>query len=242
MRLRPEPSSSSSQSTLYVIVVLLAGCASTPGAKPHDMSTAQHEAAATAHQSEADPHAAAYDPNAQQAQTRCAGRGGCWTSVVNPTAEHKADAEKHRKMAADHRAAAQALRDTESQACTGISDDDRDMSPFNHREDIATVEPYEVEQQTGKVRTKKFAGAVVTFRAVPGMTAEWLQRVVDCHLARNASLGHDMPEMSYCPLVPKGVAARVTSTGNGFAVTIQSDDSATAQEVWKRAQALKPAR
>jgi hypothetical protein len=33
-------------------------------------------------------------------------------------------------------------------------------------------------------------GAVISFRATPGLTAQWLQRVIDCHLARNAALGH----------------------------------------------------
>jgi hypothetical protein len=71
------------------------------------------------------------------------------------------------------------------------------------------------------------------------LTAEWLQRVVDCHIARNNALGNNMPEMAYCPLVPKGVTAKVASLGNGFAVTIESKDPASAQEVLRRAQALK---
>jgi hypothetical protein len=49
------------------------------------------------------------------------------------------------------------------------------------------------------------------------MTAEWLQRLTDCHIARNAALGHVAPAMPDCPLVPMGVTARVTSTGGGFA-------------------------
>jgi len=40
------------------------------------------------------------------------------------------------------------------------------------------------------------------------MTAEWFQRIVDCHLARNASLGFSAAEMPYCPLNVKGVHAR----------------------------------
>jgi hypothetical protein len=45
--------------------------------------------------------------------------------------------------------------------------------------------------------------------------------------------------MPYCPLVPKGITAKVESTGNGFAVRIESQDPNTAQEVLRRAQALK---
>ncbi|MCI0570459.1 MAG: hypothetical protein L0Y66_06885 [Myxococcaceae bacterium] len=116
------------------------------------------------------------------------------------------------------------------------------MSPFEHVEDIASVEELIIRTGGPKVGpTAKLVGATVTFRAVPGMTAEWLQRVVDCHLARNAALGHVVPEMPDCPLVPKGVQAQVRSTGSGFAVEIRSDDPATAREILSRAQRLLPA-
>jgi hypothetical protein len=58
------------------------------------------------------------------------------------------------------------------------------------------------------------------------MTTEWLQRSVDCQLARNAALGHVVPEMPDCPLIPNGVEAHVRSVGNGFAVEIKSNDPA----------------
>jgi hypothetical protein len=228
------------RNSTIVVLLGLAGCASTPGAQPQDMSKAQHEQAAAQHEQAAGPHAASYDPNAKETKERCA-RGGCWTLETNPTAEHKAEAEKHRKMAADHRAAAQALRDAEARSCSGISDTDRDLSPFEHREEITGVTPSSAagpKSVTPKQQTPKLQGAVVTFRAVPGMTAEWLQRVVDCHVARNASMGFDMPEMSFCPLAVKGARAKVASTGNGFAVTVESDDPAAAQEILRRAQAL----
>src|SRR5690349_21106778 len=111
----------------------LAGCASTPGAQPQDMSKAQHEQAAAQHERTADPHAAQYNPAASVVTEKCGDpRRPCWTSISNPTDAHKADAEKHRKMAADHRAAAQALRDAESTSCSGIAESDRDVSPFDH--------------------------------------------------------------------------------------------------------------
>jgi len=44
--------------------------------------------------------------------------------------------------------------------------------------------------------------------------------------------------MPNCPLVPKGVVARVTSTGSGFAVAIRSDNPATAREILARARRL----
>jgi hypothetical protein len=201
------------------------------------MSASQHEAMAEEAQQTAELHAGQYDAGASVEVKRCA-RGNCWTSVQNPTAEHLEEAAKYRKMAADHRAASQALRDAEARACVGLADEDRDMSPFAHREDIATVEPLSVGTNTGKVATMRRVGAIVTFRALPGMTAPWLQRVVDCHLARNAALGHESTEMPDCPLVPKGVTAHVRETYTGFAVEIRAEDSATAAEILRRALAL----
>jgi hypothetical protein len=219
------------------------------------MSAARHEREAQAHAATAETHEGQYDPNARTERERCRGRAGgaaragagadigpiCWTSVTNPTAEHQRAAEEHRRHAADHRAASAALRDAEARACVGISADDRDMSPFDHVEDIASVDALTERTGTSKAPSQRTAGAVVTFRAVPGMTAEWLQRVVDCHLARNASLGHAVPEMPNCPLVSNGAQARVTSTGNGFAVAIRSDDPATAREILSRAERLRSA-
>jgi hypothetical protein len=225
-------------------VVVVASCASTPGAQPHDMSAAQHEAMAAAEADAAAAHAAQYEPQAS-APDPCIGGakayGGCWTSRRNPTAEHLDEAKKHEKMAADHRAASQALRDAEARACVGVSEADRDMSPFAHRDDITAVQPATVHI-SGKQPRDANVGAIVMFRAVPGMTAEWLQRVVDCHLARNAALGHEVPEMPYCPLVPNYTTATVTSEGDGFAVFIASTNADSAREIGKRASTLAPAR
>jgi len=224
--------------TLAVGSSTVIACASTPGARPSDMSVAQHEQTAAAHEAEVTPHADQYNPSAQTATTHCDSKHPCWTSTSNPTEQHLSDAKKHHKTAADHRAAAQALRDAEAQACAGISDDDRDISPFYHREDITGVQPA-YQHITGKQARDEAVGAVVTFRAVPGLTVEWMQRIVECHVARNNALGNDTPEMPYCPLVPKGITAKVSSTGDGFAVTIESQNPNTAKEVLRRAQALK---
>ena len=232
----------------------VASCTSaTPGARPHDMSTARHEQQEAAHVREAEQHAAQYDPDATSARERCrlpvrsavlndVGLGySCWTSLTNPTDTHRIQAEEHRRRAADHRAASAALREAEARACGGIALEERDMSPFEHTEDITRVEP--LITPLGDAPTaplpERTVGAVVTFRAVPGMTAEWLKRLVDCHLARNASLGHVVPEMPNCPLVPNGAQARVKSTGDGFAVEISSRNPATAREILSRAQRLR---
>ncbi len=234
-----------------ILGLALAACGTTtPGAKPHDMSAMQHQHEAEEHANMAEQHQEQYDPNAVEKRRNCGGRisgtarvdigGICWTSVTNPTEAHLEQAKEHRRHAAEHRAASTALLEAEAQACAGISVEDRDMSPFEHVEDIANVQPFTEPHGSPKAPTQRTAGAIITFRAVPGMTAEWLQREVDCHLARNASLGHVVPEMPNCPLVPRGATARVASTGNGFTVTIRSDDDDTARDILNRAQRILP--
>jgi hypothetical protein len=203
------------------IMVAIIGCGGAPN--PHDTSIAEHERVAQQH-----------EVQAETAERRCSygDAGPCWRAADN-------DVALHRKAAAQHRAASDALRQAEATACVGLSEDDRAMSPFEHHADIAGVEPFThaiTSNKTGTVQRQ--AGATVTFRAVPGLTAEWLQRLIDCHLARNAALGHEVPEMPNCPLVPRGVVAHVRSAGGGFAVDVESDDTATASEILDRARRL----
>jgi hypothetical protein len=221
------------------------GCGPAAGTEPHAMSAAEHESAASQEQQAGESHGQRYDPKAAATKKNCTtNRGGtvCWTSDTNPTAEHEKDAERHRELAAQHRAASDTLRRAEASACSGVPEEDRDLSPFAHREDIRSVKPLDEEVRLGKSASFRMAGAEVVFAAVPGMTAEWLQRVVDCHLARNAALGHDMAatEMGYCPLTLRGAQARVRSVGDGFAVAIRADDEATSKEILRRAESLKP--
>jgi hypothetical protein len=235
------------KTTTLALLGLLPLLACAPkGSRPHDLSEAQHEAEAARQENAAAAHAEEYDPTAEAAVTRCnpswSGHSYpiCWTSVTNPTQEHLRAAERARKAASAHRAASSALAAAEAQACRGIAPDDRDISPFDHTADIASVESHTLSRGGKGGVSSLVDGATITFLAVPGLTAEWLQRVVDCHLARNAALGHDVPEMPDCPLVPKGAQAQVKSTGSGFAVTVTSTEPHAGPEILSRARRLVP--
>lgn len=224
--------------TTLTSFALLVGCASTPGANPHDMSVAQHEAMARKAQQGAAEHQNEYAAQVDSDYAgRCYGAGArpgagapnlpCWTSLHDQNIRHAERADDLLKAAADHRAASQALRDAEAASCSGVADRDRDISPFAHRADVAAVQTLP-------------NGAAITFAAVPGLTADSLRRIVDCHIARNAALGHQVPEMPWCPLVPNHVSASVAPAADGrLVVTITSSDPDSAREVVRRAQALQ---
>ena len=223
--------------------ILLAACTSTtPGARPHDMSAAQHEREAKRETEAADRDAATYDPKARAVVQGCGPNDDvCWRSKRNPTAEFRRMAEEHQRAAAEHRAASGALRDVEDKACVGVANDDRDISPFERTEDIASIEPVTEQRWAGRGRLRRTvtAGVRVVFQPVPGLTAETLQREVDCHLARAAVLGHNLPEMPNCPLVPKGAEAHVSATAQGLAVVVRADDLNAAADIAARAERLK---
>lgn len=217
-----------------VSVALVMACAATERpAKPQHASAIGHEEAArrddeasAAHLREADASAAR---NLAQCRFAKPSAATCW-DAREQSQEHVEMAERHRRAAAEHRATSHGLRAAEARACAGVAPDDRDMSPFARREEIVSA----AQLRRGETPV----GAVVFFKALPGMSPAALQQIVECHLARNAALGFAVPEMDYCPLVLRGVRAEVVSAPDGFAVRIRSDDPSVAKEIWRRAEAL----
>jgi hypothetical protein len=226
---------------LLVVTSSIVACA-TPGTEPEEMSTAAHEAAAQQEEEAATEHAAQFDPTAKTSYSSCTpsaqDRAVCWESTLNPTSSHRKQAEEHRAAAAAHRAASQKLIEAEAAACEGVAEEDRVQSPFSRREDIQRITLD--DREAARLTAKEPVGATVYFRAVPGLTQEWFQRILDCHLARNASMGFNIPEMPYCPLAVQGVTARVSSVGNGFAVELRAKTPEQIAELQRRAQTLGP--
>lgn len=226
---------------LAFVALALTACASTPPTPTTtEAAAAQHDQLAAHNAQAAAKQAAKYDPAARQEKYRCTGRSAregidvevCWSSEVNPTADHLKKAQRYHALAEEQRAASEKLRQAEQTACTGVSELDKTMSPFSHPEDVDNVVPL-------KSSAARPEGAVITFRATEGMTAPRLEKLVNCQLARNACLENAAQEMAYCPLVLKNVKATVTPTGGGlFAVSIRSDDPSIAQEVLRRSEAL----
>jgi hypothetical protein len=224
------------------VALTLTACGGAQAPLSNEAAAEQHEQAAEKNDQLARKQAAKYDPAAQQDKGRCTGGGAregaeievCWSSIVNPTEDYLKKAQRYQKLAEAQRATSQKLREAEGGACLGVSELDRDMSPFAHPEDVEAVTP--LQTAVPPVRPE---GALITFRATAGMTGPRLERLITCQLSRNQCMDNNTPEMAYCPLVLKDVRATVTTTPEGlFAVAIRSDNPAIAQEVLKRSKAL----
>jgi hypothetical protein len=243
--------------TMLALGLLAGGCGSAakigpepnePGTGTEEQGAAQHRAAAQLESARLERHREVYDPHARQDIKRCDPGAAapypsapiCWVETINPTAVHLKEVEDHRMRAVHHRKAARELQEAERLACANVAADDRDVSPFSHRGDILGVNP--LQEKHGK--KNELVGATVVFRAVPRLTAEELQRIVDCHVARNAAIGHDVAavEMSHCPLVERGATAQVRAVQGGFAVDVRASDGDVAKAIWRRAQSLAAVR
>jgi hypothetical protein len=102
-------------------------------------------------------------------------------------------------------------------------------APFNNPSNITSVYPYKVKETNLRRWSERLQGAIVNVPAEPGLTREWLQRVVSDSAAASTP---------GCPMAVPGATARVSSTGGGFAITVQSPNKDSAKEILRRAQTL----
>ncbi|MGD0674906.1 MAG: hypothetical protein ABSC94_05770 [Polyangiaceae bacterium] len=135
----------------------------------------------------------------------------------------------------DHRTEARRLRSIEQAACADVPEADRDEGPLSPRTHIVALEllrerPYPKEML-------QLAGVAMYLRAAPGQTEQWLDRVLECHLAHHAVVGARMPNRA-SPLFVDDVRIALSSTGDGFRIAITTHDEAAAREVVQRAKSL----
>lgn len=94
--------------------------------------------------------------------------------------------------------------------------------------DVAhSVKPLYNYEDAGYTAFRQFIGAEVFVPAQPGLTAEWLDRVITSQIAAG--------ECNFG--VPK-VNVQVLSDGGGFSVRLSSDSEKAAAEVLRRAQQI----
>jgi hypothetical protein len=153
-----------------------------------------------------------------------------WSYAMAPTMEHTLEAKRLREHAAQHRQLAKGLIEAEKHACSGLQQEDIDTGPFFHSHEITKVTA--VEEQ-GALR-----GARIRFAAVPGLGAPWMQRAVECAMARAAVLGYPQDYLRESPIMLENVSATVRQDGANVEVTIRSDDPTTAVKILGRAEGL----
>jgi hypothetical protein len=136
-------------------------------------------------------------------------------------------------VAQEHMDAARRLRSDEQTACYRVPDADRLAGPLT-ADRIASVE---VIRDHGVFPKGQLVpvGVRVYLLAEPGLTQEWLGRVVACHMAHLAVTGQ---QAMRSPLAVPGSSVSVSPTGTGFEVTVMSRNTDVARAIVEKGVAL----
>jgi hypothetical protein len=136
-------------------------------------------------------------------------------------------------------ASAQTTLQRDSMACVGVPEIQANGSPLYFADDIRAIQEIRPDAPVSETETVvPRGGARILLRAQPGMTAEWLQRIAQCHMAK-VSVSAPVT-LTTSPLDVKGALVSVQSMGDGFAVDITSTDFKVSKEILRRSRALKP--
>jgi hypothetical protein len=135
--------------------------------------------------------------------------------------------------AQEHLDAARKLRSDEQSACYNVPDADRLAGPLT----ADRVSSVEVIRDHGVFPKGQLVpvGVRVYLLAEPGLTQEWLGRVVACHMAHIAVSGE---QAHLSPLSVPGSSVSVSPTGTGFEVTVMSKNTEVARAIVQKGVAL----
>jgi hypothetical protein len=126
--------------------------------------------------------------------------------------------------------------------CSGIADE-ATIAPILSGDAVEGVEPFYVSSINGKSGTQEhLAGVTIVVNPLPGMTAELLDRALECHGAR-AVLGRLPPATTPTTSDPfflpsRMVEIEVTSGRGHFRIAVHPVRSEDAEQVLSRANAL----
>jgi hypothetical protein len=142
------------------------------------------------------------------------------------------DAPELLRVAHEHRDAAEQLRLAAASACAGVPRSEQASSMRSLV--VLSVEPL-YESIFPSKGSRILSGATVRVAAEPGLTEQWLGRVMECHMAQHRVLGELKEEG--CPLATIG-AVEVVGAPGSFLVRIRANDRDAAAQVLQRARGL----
>ena len=147
-------------------------------------------------------------------------------------------------VANEHLLVARQLREAEQFACADVGPEDRDLGPFARKERIVAIEPLSARPWAKGMPQP--SGIAVYVRATPGLTEQWLDRVIECHLAHHAVVGNRIPDRDSPLFVDDTtnsghigpVRVALSTYGEGFRIAITARDIDAAREVIERGRSL----
>jgi hypothetical protein len=164
----------------------------------------------------------------------CASQSDAFRQMSAADHERAASSSADTALAQEHLEAAKRLRNEERAACEGVPDADRVGGPFAQPQRVTNVEVVRDRVRFPKGFLEP-VGVAVYMKAEPGMTQQWLGRIVACHVAYVAASGQGERRS---PLSVANTQVAVTPTSVGFRITVTSKDSDTARSVVDKGEEL----
>lgn len=200
-------------------VAALSGCASLNRTRPRDMTVPEHE------------HAAQRDLRKAQEASIAAAAGGRGASY------ERYSEQRHRELAAEHSAAAAALRAEVAVVCADV-----DASKSLAGSKIATVNAIQENDVPKHLRSprgyypERLKGARISLEVEDVTARPVVARSVECEAARTAALIQPVDPAS--PFAVRSAKAVVRSEGPDVVVEVRGDGRDAAEEILRRATAL----
>jgi hypothetical protein len=151
----------------------------------------------------------------------------CWDADEELAEHRRFLAERERRLAQAERRVATSMVEAELAACHGLSPRELEHSPFAHRREIAAVTPHRV---SGTLR-----GVRIVWKPVPGLTADWMRRAIECHRARFERLGEPPIYFPEDPTLVARSTATVEQRNGHLEVLIETADDLAGQVALERA-------
>jgi hypothetical protein len=123
------------------------------------------------------------------------------------------------------------------EACRSVPEAENHLAALLSPNDVLAVEELNVREHRADATVPAGDGARLVLAAHLFVTADWLQRVIVCHLAHNAALGRQQPATT-SPLDVAGAIVNVTSKGGTMIVDITAVDRGAVREIRARARGL----
>jgi hypothetical protein len=129
----------------------------------------------------------------------------------------------------------------ESTRCVGVEPGQSVDTVLSGQAVIAVRPLYAATVPSKSDAQDQLHGAIVTVTAQPGMTAEWLDRVLECHSA-DETLGRTADRRDPFYLPDAVVDITVKSAKDGFAIDVSTFSPGDGQRILDRANAWAPSR
>jgi hypothetical protein len=131
-----------------------------------------------------------------------------------------------------------AAPDQMADMCRGIPEMERQRPTFLQSSGIESVRPFMGEQHYIKFTLPQLRGADIFVRAGPGITKQWVARVLRCHVAWHDAVGLSNQDGFEDPSTVNRPDLSFIEAETGFVVRITGHDKAEGEEILRRARRL----